>query len=186
MNIKIISTFACPLDYIDCIAIQVDVKDLISRRMSQWKLMSTNVSIEVKVYECCPEPYASLRLSFTIQRSLSASSAVITPTVGISRHPLCFYYTKLLFFFFSLINFCTLVIAILTLATFFIPPAVGAKLVVGVLNVVVHCVFLLYLKTILPSGSINTPVIGKLLIQESRFTSIILTKVDFGWNSLLL
>ncbi|XP_057367385.1 neuronal acetylcholine receptor subunit alpha-2-like [Daphnia carinata] len=135
----------------------VDVQDLTSRRMLQWNLMSTNASIEVKVYDCCPEPYANLRLSFTMQRSLSASSAVITPTV---------------------------VIAILTLAIFFIPPAVGAKLVVGVLNVVVHCIFLLYLKTILPSGSINTPVIvsfysGSLV---AAMFSVLFTILSLRWT----
>lgn len=137
--------------------------------MSEWKLVSTNISIDIKVYECCPEPYATLKLNFTIQRSLSASSAVITPTVGISLHSLFLWQQNYYFFPLNLINFCLLVIAILTLAIFFIPPTVGAKLIVGVLNMAVVCVFLLYFKTILPSGNVNTPLIGKPLLQEAKF-----------------
>jgi hypothetical protein len=44
--------------------------------------MSTKVSVEEKKYDCCPEPYQSLKINFTIQRTLSTASAITTPTIG--------------------------------------------------------------------------------------------------------
>jgi hypothetical protein len=50
--------------------------------MSQWNLVSTKVSLEVKKYDCCPELYQSLKINFTLQRLLATSSAITTPTIG--------------------------------------------------------------------------------------------------------
>ncbi len=49
---------------------------------------------------------------------------------------------------------------VLILATFFIPPAMDAKLIVGVFNLALLCAYLLYFKTVLPAGNVNTPLIG--------------------------
>lgn len=111
---------------------KVNIDDLVSPRMSQWSLVETSVTVDVKTYDCCPEPYQSLMLSFKILRSLSTSSAIITPT---------------------------LVIMVLTLVTFLIPPADGTKVTVGVANLIILCAYLLFFYSALPSGSFSTPLI---------------------------
>lgn len=65
----------------------MNLDDLVSPRMSQWSLVETGVAVEVKTYDCCPEPYQSMMLSFKIKRSLSTSSALITPTLGTLKTP---------------------------------------------------------------------------------------------------
>lgn len=61
---------------------QVNVDDLVSSRSSHWTLVDTKVDVIVKIYECCPEPYQTLKLTFVLKRSFSTSPAIITPTVG--------------------------------------------------------------------------------------------------------
>lgn len=49
---------------------------------------------------------------------------------------------------------------VLILANFFIPPTIGSKLTLGLFNLAVLCSYLLYFKTVLPAGNVNTPLIG--------------------------
>lgn len=140
------------------IIIKVDISELINKRMSEWNIKSTQVSVEVKKYDCCTEPYQSLAMKFTIQRSLSTTITI--PTIGSyidSFTPFVLCRIALMFILFSL------VIMVLILATFFIPPAMDAKLIVGVFNLALLCGYLLYFKTVLPAGSENTPLIGNSL-----------------------
>lgn len=137
----------------------LNIDHLINKRMSQWNLMSTKVSVEEKKYDCCPEPYQSLKINFTIQRTLSTASAITTPTI---------------------------VIVVLILANFFIPPTIGSKLIVGLFNLAVLCSYLLYFKTILPAGNVNTPLIvsfynGSLVVAIS---SILSTILSLRWTRL--
>jgi hypothetical protein len=136
----------------------VDISELINKRMSEWNIKSTQVSVEVKKYDCCTEPYQSLAMKFTIQRSLSTTITI--PTIGSyidSFTPFVLCRIALMFILFSL------VIMVLILATFFIPPAMDAKLIVGVFNLALLCGYLLYFKTVLPAGNENTPLIGNSL-----------------------
>ncbi|EFX69375.1 hypothetical protein DAPPUDRAFT_231697 [Daphnia pulex] len=135
----------------------VDISELINKRMSEWNIKSTQVSVEVKKYDCCTEPYQSLTMKFTIQRSLSTT-----------------------------ITIPTIVIMVLILATFFIPPAMDAKLIVGVFNLALLCGYLLYFKAVLPAGNENTPLIvsfynGSLVVVIS---SILSTILSLRWTRL--
>ncbi|XP_046651183.1 acetylcholine receptor subunit alpha-type acr-16-like [Daphnia pulicaria] len=135
----------------------VDISELINKRMSEWNIKSTQVSVEVKKYDCCTEPYQSLVMKFTIQRSLSTT-----------------------------ITIPTIVIMVLILATFIIPPAMDAKLIVGVFNLTLLCGYLLYFKTVLPAGNENTPLIvsfynGSLVVVIS---SILSTILSLRWTRL--
>lgn len=62
--------------------------------------------------------------------------------------------------------FVSLVIVVLILANFFIPPTIGSKLIVGLFNLAVLCSYLLYFKTVLPAGNVNTPLIGNSFIIQ--------------------
>ena len=55
---------------------------------------------------------------------------------------------------------------VLILANFFIPPTIGSKLIVGLFNLAVLCSYLLYFKTVLPAGNVNTPLIGNSFIIQ--------------------
>ena len=131
--------------------------------MSQWKLVDTGVAVDVKVYNCCAEPYESLMLSFTMQRSLSTSSVIITPTLSTYKDfylnfLFMFFFFNILISYFLFLLLLTIVIMVLTLLTFFVPPAVGTKVLVGVINLAILCAYLLYFHSSLPYG--NAPLIG--------------------------
>ena len=138
--------------------LKVDMTEMISNRIAEWKMMSTQIIVEVKKYDCCTEPYQSMKMKFTIQRSLSTLSAITMPTIGSYIESFCLCGIALM-----CILLFSLVIVVLILATFFIPPAINAKLIVGVFNLAVLSAYLLYFKTVLPAGSINTPLIGNSL-----------------------
>ena len=97
----------------------------------------------------------------------------------------CFFFVNAINFHWLNIIFVSLVIVVLILANFFIPPTIGSKLIVGLFNLAVLCSYLLYFKTVLPAGNVNTPLIGNsFIIQKDAiplFCDVYFSNFKFMW-----
>lgn len=85
-------------------------------------------------YPCCPEPYVDLQFNLTLERRSPAYKAiVVTPATAI---------------------------VLMTLATFWLPPTSGDKLMLGGATAIIICLFLLYFTQKLSVMAGHTPLIG--------------------------
>ena len=63
---------------------------------------------------------------------------------------------------------------LLTLVTFALPPNAGEKVLVGTVNLLIICLFLLFFALILPEMSDHVPFIGRIVYSSlALFTQII-------------
>lgn len=112
--------------------LQDDVKMLMDN--SEWQLTGTNMVRNIVYYNCCVEPYADINFEFQLQRRSAIYRAiVVTPAT---------------------------VVILLALASFWLPPTAGEKILLNGVNVVVIVSFLVYFARRLPTMGEHTPYVG--------------------------
>jgi len=114
-------------------ATEIDVDYLDQTDDSHWSMVKSAITVERKYYKCCTEPYPSVNVAVTLQRSSS------------------FYKLTVLVPLF--------VIALLTLATFFLPPKSSGKIVIGLINLLILCIYLIYFNKALPAPGNAVPLV---------------------------
>lgn len=100
---------------------------------AEWKFVKLERQRNVVHYACCPEPYVDLQFNLTLERrSPTYKALVITPATTI---------------------------VLMTLATFWLPPTSGDKLMLGGATAIIICLFLLYFTQKLSVIAGHTPLI---------------------------
>ncbi|GFG32262.1 hypothetical protein Cfor_03485, partial [Coptotermes formosanus] len=100
---------------------------------SEWEIVAVQSNREVMTYACCEEPYIMITYNVTLKRqSPTYSATVITPAT---------------------------IIVLLTLATFWLPPTAGEKILLNVCTTAIICIFLLYFSQKLPAMVGHTPFV---------------------------
>ncbi|KAK2169884.1 hypothetical protein LSH36_6g07057 [Paralvinella palmiformis] len=157
---------------------EVDLTDYMPS--NEWNLISSPAKRNIRSYPCCNEPYPDL--TFTIQVSGPADPDTITSIILIEflsqfeLKRLAVYYT------FLLILPCVL-LSILTLVIFWLPPESAAKMLLGMNIFVAFFLLLRILAESTPPASASVPLIGAyfclnmVLITLSSFLSVIVINV---------
>lgn len=100
---------------------------------SEWKILKTGTERHTKYYACCPDPYIDLTFNLLIQRrSPMFKAIVITPAI---------------------------VVVFMTLASFWLPPQSGEKLLLNGIACVVICILLMFFSQLLPILAASPPLI---------------------------
>lgn len=106
---------------------KVIVEYLDTKQTQGWELVSNSIVSKEKIYDCCPnDPYQSLEYNFVIKRK--APSAVFAITVP------------------------AILISLLTLGSLLIPVQTSSRLIVGMINLLLTCSYLLYFHTNVPTA----------------------------------
>ena len=104
----------------------------------EWDVLSIPAQKNVKVYDCCPEPYHDIYFNITIRRkTLFYTVNLIIPCVNIS---------------------------FLSVLVFYLPSDSGEKLTLGISILVALLVFYLLLIELIPPTSLVIPLLGKYLL----------------------
>lgn len=110
----------------------VDIELLI--KSNEWQIINTTSARNVKMYECCTEPYVSVEFNVTMARRPNVFRAVVTvPAVTV---------------------------ALMTLATFCLPIGSGQKMLLCGVNTITVVLLLMYFTSRLGNMAITTPLIG--------------------------
>ncbi|KAJ4444374.1 hypothetical protein ANN_06166, partial [Periplaneta americana] len=123
-------------DHIDILLDKYGADVQLMETSSEWEFMGVEETRNVKTYSCCVEPYIDITFKLTLRRrSPTYSAIVITPAT---------------------------VIVLLTLATFWLPPTAGEKILLNGCIAVIICIFLMYFSQKLPAMAGHTPLVGSL------------------------
>ncbi|XP_037778243.1 neuronal acetylcholine receptor subunit alpha-4-like isoform X1 [Penaeus monodon] len=105
-----------------------------------WNLLDANITRNVKVYDCCPEPYIDIKVSMLVARNAPAYDwTVKLPAVG-----LC----------------------ILTLVVFLLPPAAGEKVIFGGLSLILDVMFIAYTNMEISNSPTHIPLIVEMVCEQ--------------------
>ncbi|XP_021943473.1 neuronal acetylcholine receptor subunit alpha-7 [Folsomia candida] len=125
---------------------------------SEWNLIKTFAEKDNEYYACCEEPYAVVKYSFTIQRSSpSYAATIILPII---------------------------VITLVNIMVFILPPTAGEKLSLASINFFIVCIYLIYFEARLPSIGDHLPLlvllysINAVLIGISIVISVIVINLS--------
>jgi uncharacterized DUF497 family protein len=100
---------------------------------SEWQVVEVRSNRDVITYACCEEPYIEITYNLTLRRqSATYNALVITPAT---------------------------IIVLLTLATFWLPPTAGEKILLNGCTTAVICIYLLYFSQKLPAMAGHTPCV---------------------------
>ena len=104
----------------------------------EWTLVETRQKRNVVYYACCIEPFPDVTFYIHLRR-------------------------RVLYYFFNVIIPCVL-LSILTLTGFCLPPDSGEKITLGLTVLLAFSVFMLLIAENMPPTSEYVPLIGKLLL----------------------
>ncbi|CAO1319692.1 unnamed protein product [Diamesa serratosioi] len=100
---------------------------------SEWTIVKTTHERHDKIYPCCIEPYIDITFNLTLQRVSPMYKAVTcTPAT---------------------------LIVVMTLASFWLPPQSGEKILLNGIACVIICILLMYFSQLLPILAISPPLI---------------------------
>ncbi|XP_050735862.1 acetylcholine receptor subunit alpha-1-A-like [Eriocheir sinensis] len=109
-----------------------------------WRLVEGNLERQEDRYDCCPEPYVSIKMSLVLTREAPAFRwTVKMPVVA-----LC----------------------ILTFIMFLLPPCAGEKLIFGSVCLILDVLFIAYTSVTVAHAPSHTPLIVKLVCQQLLLT----------------
>ncbi|CAG2113693.1 unnamed protein product, partial [Medioppia subpectinata] len=112
----------------------------------EWDLLEADISRNVVYYPCCPEPFPDVTIRLTIRR-------------------------KILYYTYNVILPC-MMLSVLTLLVFCIPPDSGEKIALGVTVLLAFSVFMLAISEKLPETSESIPLLGIYLTVVMAITSV--------------
>lgn len=111
------------------------IENEIRTKNSEWEITNLTWTRNVKMYDCCTEPYVNVEFVVSMERRANTYRAiVIAPAVAVVA---------------------------MTLAVFLLPINSGQKILINVFNVVVVVTLLLYFVSKLGNMAASTPLIGK-------------------------
>uniref|UniRef100_A0A6B2EBZ9 Putative nicotinic acetylcholine receptor alpha 10 subunit n=1 Tax=Phlebotomus kandelakii TaxID=1109342 RepID=A0A6B2EBZ9_9DIPT len=99
----------------------------------EWEIVDTHIKRNEKIYVCCPEPYVDISYNITIARKSTMYKAIVVTPVTL--------------------------IVLLTLATFWLPPTAGEKILLNGVIAVIICLYMFYLSYLVPAMTFNTPLV---------------------------
>ena len=103
---------------------------------SEWDLLSVVMNKNVRTHSCCPDPHPDLTYTLHVRR-------------------------KTFYYIFNIIVPC-IMLSILTLLTFWLPPTSGEKITLGLSVFLAFSMFMLLIAEEVPATSEAVPLIGKL------------------------
>ncbi|XP_054152689.1 neuronal acetylcholine receptor subunit alpha-10-like [Oppia nitens] len=112
----------------------------------EWDLLEATIQRNVVRYPCCPEPFPDVTITLTIRR-------------------------KILYYTYNVILPC-MMLSVLTLLVFCIPPDSGEKIALGVTVLLAFSVFMLAISEKLPETSESIPLLGIYLTVVMAITSV--------------
>jgi len=107
----------------------------------EWDLLDANIKRSVVYYPCCPEPFPDVTITLTIRR-------------------------KILYYTYNVILPC-MMLSVLTLLVFCIPPDSGEKIALGVTVLLAFSVFMLAISEKLPETSESIPLLGIYFLKDN-------------------
>ena len=112
---------------------EVDMSNYVPN--GEWDLLYAEITRNVVYYPCCPEPFPDVTITLVIRR-------------------------KILYYTYNVILPC-MMLSVLTLLVFCIPPDSGEKIALGVTVLLAFSVFMLAISEKLPETSESIPLLGK-------------------------
>ncbi|XP_045584874.2 neuronal acetylcholine receptor subunit alpha-2 [Procambarus clarkii] len=114
----------------------------------EWRVVEAGITRHLNAYDCCPEPYISLWVTFILTRDAPAYSWIIKlPVTGLS---------------------------LLTLVVFLLPPGAGEKLTVGGLCLILDMLFVAYTSHVVAHAPSHTPLIVQLVCEQVIVVMVVL------------
>ncbi|XP_043217875.1 neuronal acetylcholine receptor subunit alpha-10-like [Amphibalanus amphitrite] len=123
---------------------QVDLTNYIPN--GEWELLEARINRNVVYYSCCPEPFPDVTITLIIRR-------------------------KTLFYMYNIVLPC-MMMSVLTLLVFCMPPESGEKIGLGVTVLLAFSVFMLAIAEKMPETSDSVPLIGIYLTAVMAITSV--------------
>jgi nicotinic acetylcholine receptor len=105
----------------------------------EWDLLDTSYQVNIVRYPCCPEPFPDITFYVRIRR-------------------------RILYYLYSVVFPCVM-LSILTLLVFCLPPESGEKIALGITVLLAFSVFMLAIAESMPETSEYIPLISKLNIE---------------------
>lgn len=118
-----------------------------------WELIAVNVTSELIYFKCCPHPYSLVKYSLTLRRQSS-------------------------FYVVNIIIPCVL-LSVLTLLVFYLPPDSGEKISLGMTNLLALILFQQLIAESMPPRGDEAPVLGRCLTNFKMTSKFGQTKVDY-------
>lgn len=112
----------------------------------EWELLEASINRNVVYYSCCPEPFPDVTITLIIRR-------------------------KTLFYMYNIVLPC-MMMSVLTLLVFCMPPESGEKIALGVTVLLAFSVFMLAIAEKMPETSDSVPLIGIYLTAVMAITSV--------------
>lgn len=120
----------------------------------EWSIKSLSAKRNTIHYACCETPYVDVTINITIQRRSPMYEAVVVTPAS--------------------------VIILLTLATFWLPPLSGEKIILNGVNGILITCMLMYFSRKLPVMAIHTPLIGMMrALHFKGFFHLIFNRWNF-------
>lgn len=91
----------------------------------------------VKLYECCTEPYVDIEYNITVRRRSEMHKTVAFTPITI--------------------------VILTTLASFWLPSEAGEKILLNSVNAIILTVFIKYFSNLLPVSATHVPLIGNFI-----------------------
>ncbi|XP_018327385.1 acetylcholine receptor subunit alpha-like 1 [Agrilus planipennis] len=108
----------------------IQLEDMVVKN-NAWDITQTDSKKNLVYYKCCMEPYTDVTFTLTLSRkSPSYKALIITPAI---------------------------VIMLLTLSSYWLPPQSGEKVVLNGVTAIIICIFMLYFTSKLPAIGSNVP-----------------------------
>ncbi|CAF1146456.1 unnamed protein product [Adineta ricciae] len=112
----------------------------------EWDLLDTSYQVNIVRYPCCPEPFPDITFYVRIRR-------------------------RILYYLYSVVFPCVM-LSILTLLVFCLPPESGEKIALGITVLLAFSVFMLAIAESMPETSEYIPLIGLYLTTVMSMTSV--------------
>ncbi|KAL5011028.1 hypothetical protein ScPMuIL_013333 [Solemya velum] len=113
---------------------------------SEWDLLSITLSKNIRTHSCCPDPHPDMTYQLHIRR-------------------------KTFYYIFNIIVPC-IMLSVLTLLTFWLPPTSGEKITLGLSVFLAFSMFMLLIAEEVPATSESVPLIGIYLCVVMTLTSV--------------
>lgn len=124
---------------------------------SEWDLLSVVLQKSVRTHSCCSDPYPDLTYTLHVRR-------------------------KTFYYIFNIIVPC-IMLSILTLLTFWLPPTSGEKITLGLSVFLAFSMFMLLIAEEVPATSEAVPLIGNLGLLCSNFEIVYILTYCVLWQS---
>lgn len=103
-------------------------------KSNEWQIVNTTTARNIRMYDCCAEPYVNVEFNVTLARRPNVFRAVVTVPA--------------------------ITVALMTLSTFCLPIGSGQKILLCSVNTIAVVLLLMYFTSRLGNMAVTTPLIG--------------------------